>query len=166
MYLSLWLHNILGCVLPLQTHASSRPETVVLMLGLVVAHYITSFPRDWLQFNSSIHVTNTECGLVQLSLIAILFIVFDKGEGGKKLVGVRVLLFLHWRFVSRMAESEADTPSTPIEFESKYFEFDGVRLPPFCRGKMEEIADFSLRSSDIWIVTYPKSGKRAAAHPL
>lgn len=57
-----------------------------------------------------------------------------------------------------MAESEADTPSTPIEFESKYFEFDGVRLPPFCRGKMEEIADFSLRSSDIWIVTYPKSG--------
>uniref|UniRef100_A0A669CMW5 Sulfotransferase n=2 Tax=Oreochromis TaxID=8139 RepID=A0A669CMW5_ORENI len=57
-----------------------------------------------------------------------------------------------------MAESEADTPSTPIEFESKYFEFDGVRLPPFCRGKMEEIANFSLRSSDIWIVTYPKSG--------
>ncbi|CAB1345829.1 unnamed protein product [Coregonus sp. 'balchen'] len=56
-----------------------------------------------------------------------------------------------------MAESEADTPSTPIEFESKYFEFDGVRLPPFCRGKMEEIANFSLRSSDIWIVTYPKS---------
>ena len=64
-----------------------------------------------------------------------------------------------------MAESEADTPSTPIEFESKYFEFDGVRLPPFCRGKMEEIANFSLRSSDIWIVTYPKSGKQAAASP-
>lgn len=62
-----------------------------------------------------------------------------------------------------MAESEADTPSTPIEFESKYFEFDGVRLPPFCRGKMEEIAGFSLRSSDIWIVTYPKSGKPACA---
>lgn len=64
-----------------------------------------------------------------------------------------------------MAESEADTPSTPIEFESKYFEFDGVRLPPFCRGKMEEIANFSLRSSDIWIVTYPKSGKHASASP-
>lgn len=64
-----------------------------------------------------------------------------------------------------MAESEADTPSTPIEFESKYFEFDGVRLPPFCRGKMEEIANFSLRSSDIWIVTYPKSGKRGPASP-
>lgn len=63
-----------------------------------------------------------------------------------------------------MAESEADTPSTPIEFESKYFEFDGVRLPPFCRGKMEEIAGFSLRSSDIWIVTYPKSGKQRARH--
>lgn len=63
-----------------------------------------------------------------------------------------------------MAESEADTPSTPIEFESKYFEFDGVRLPPFCRGKMEEIAGFSLRSSDIWIVTYPKSGKQPARH--
>lgn len=80
-------------------------------------------------------------------------------------MGVRVLLFLHWRLVSRMAESEADTPSTPIEFESKYFEFDGVRLPPFCRGKMEEIANFSLRSSDIWIVTYPKSGKHASASP-
>uniref|UniRef100_A0A3B3YBM8 Sulfotransferase n=1 Tax=Poecilia mexicana TaxID=48701 RepID=A0A3B3YBM8_9TELE len=61
-----------------------------------------------------------------------------------------------------MAESEADTPSTPIEFESKYFEFDGVRLPPFCRGKMEDISNFSLRSSDIWIVTYPKSGKRTS----
>ncbi|MBN3312314.1 ST4A1 Sulfotransferase, partial [Atractosteus spatula] len=56
-----------------------------------------------------------------------------------------------------MAESEAETPSTPIEFESKYFEYNGVRLPPFCRGKMEEIANFSLRNSDIWIVTYPKS---------
>lgn len=80
-------------------------------------------------------------------------------------VGVRVFFFLHWRLVSTMAESEADTPSTPIEFESKYFEFDGVRLPPFCRGKMEEIANFSLRSSDIWIVTYPKSGKRATTPP-
>lgn len=60
-----------------------------------------------------------------------------------------------------MAESEADTPSTPIEFESKYFEFDGVRLPPFCRGKMEEIQQFSLRGSDVWIVTYPKSGTHA-----
>ncbi|KAI2665520.1 Sulfotransferase 4A1 [Labeo rohita] len=57
-----------------------------------------------------------------------------------------------------MAESEVDTPSTPIEYESKYFEYEGVRLPPFCRGKMDEIANFSLRSSDIWIVTYPKSG--------
>lgn len=58
-----------------------------------------------------------------------------------------------------MAESEVDTPSTPIEYESKYFEHHGVRLPPFCRGKMDEIANFSLRSSDIWIVTYPKSGR-------
>ncbi|EMP33995.1 Sulfotransferase 4A1 [Chelonia mydas] len=41
-----------------------------------------------------------------------------------------------------MAESEAETPSTPGEFESKYFEYNGVRLPPFCRGKMEEIANF------------------------
>jgi len=60
-----------------------------------------------------------------------------------------------------MAESEAETPSTPIEFESKYFEFDGVRLPPFCRGKMGDISSFSLRGSDIWIVTYPKSGQCA-----
>ncbi|XP_055252250.1 sulfotransferase 4A1 isoform X1 [Moschus berezovskii] len=57
-----------------------------------------------------------------------------------------------------MAESEAETPSTPGEFESKYFEFHGVRLPPFCRGKMEEIANFPVRPSDVWIVTYPKSG--------
>ncbi|XP_047297278.1 sulfotransferase 4A1 isoform X4 [Homo sapiens] len=56
-----------------------------------------------------------------------------------------------------MAESEAETPSTPGEFESKYFEFHGVRLPPFCRGKMEEIANFPVRPSDVWIVTYPKS---------
>ncbi|CAG5927179.1 unnamed protein product [Menidia menidia] len=62
--------------------------------------------------------------------------------------------------LTRMAESEVDTPSTPIEFESKYFEFHGVRLPPFCRGKMDDIANFSLRSSDIWIVTYPKSDKQ------
>lgn len=65
--------------------------------------------------------------------------------------------FVWWSF-ERMAESEVDTPSTPIEYESKYFEYHGVRLPPFCRGKMDEIANFSLRSSDIWIVTYPKSG--------
>nr|XP_014342706.1 PREDICTED: sulfotransferase 4A1 isoform X1 [Latimeria chalumnae] len=57
-----------------------------------------------------------------------------------------------------MAESEAETPSTPGEFESKYFEYNGVRLPPFCRGKMEEIANFPVRENDIWIVTYPKSG--------
>ncbi|XP_074076941.1 sulfotransferase 4A1 [Macrotis lagotis] len=57
-----------------------------------------------------------------------------------------------------MAESEAETPSTPGEFESKYFEHHGVRLPPFCRGKMEEIANFPVRDSDVWIVTYPKSG--------
>uniref|UniRef100_H3BCG6 Sulfotransferase n=1 Tax=Latimeria chalumnae TaxID=7897 RepID=H3BCG6_LATCH len=59
-----------------------------------------------------------------------------------------------------MAESEAETPSTPGEFESKYFEYNGVRLPPFCRGKMEEIANFPVRENDIWIVTYPKSGKK------
>ncbi|XP_047910532.1 sulfotransferase 4A1 isoform X1 [Anser cygnoides] len=59
---------------------------------------------------------------------------------------------------ARMAESEAETPSTPGEFESKYFEYNGVRLPPFCRGKMEEIANFPVRDSDVWIVTYPKSG--------
>ncbi|KAK2883347.1 hypothetical protein Q8A73_022280 [Channa argus] len=81
-------------------------------------------------------------------------------------VSERIFFILRWRFVWTMAESEADTPSTPIEFESKYFEFDGVRLPPFCKGKMEEIANFSLRSSDIWIVTYPKSGKQARPHPL
>lgn len=68
-------------------------------------------------------------------------------------------LFLQSVSLSNMAESEVDTPSTPIEYESKYFEHHGVRLPPFCRGKMEEIANFSLRSSDIWIVTYPKSGR-------
>lgn len=63
-----------------------------------------------------------------------------------------------------MAESEAETPGTPGEFESKYFEFHGVRLPPFCRGKMEDIADFPVRPSDVWIVTYPKSGKSGTLH--
>uniref|UniRef100_A0ACB8FRG2 Sulfotransferase 4A1 n=1 Tax=Sphaerodactylus townsendi TaxID=933632 RepID=A0ACB8FRG2_9SAUR len=58
-----------------------------------------------------------------------------------------------------MAESECETPSTPGEFESKYFEYHGVRLPPFCRGKMEEIANFPVRVNDVWIVTYPKSGR-------
>ncbi|OBS60654.1 hypothetical protein A6R68_08201 [Neotoma lepida] len=53
-----------------------------------------------------------------------------------------------------MAESEAETPGTPGEFESKYFEFHGVRLPPFCRGKMEDIADFPVRPSDVWIIAY------------
>ncbi|XP_071074840.1 sulfotransferase 4A1-like [Dasypus novemcinctus] len=49
--------------------------------------------------------------------------------------------------------------STRGEFESKYFEFQGVRLPPFCRGKMEEIADFPAPPSDVCVVTYPKSGR-------
>ncbi|KAM7317438.1 hypothetical protein ACRRTK_023740 [Alexandromys fortis] len=52
-----------------------------------------------------------------------------------------------------MAESEAETPGTPGEFESKYFEFHGVRLPPFCRGKMEDIADFPrlVLKQDSWV---------------
>ncbi|XP_042191225.1 sulfotransferase 4A1 [Callorhinchus milii] len=57
-----------------------------------------------------------------------------------------------------MAGSDGGTPCTPGEFESKYYEHNGVRLPPFCRGKMEEIANFPVRRGDVWIVTYPKSG--------
>lgn len=64
-----------------------------------------------------------------------------------------------------MAESEAETPGTPGDFESKYFEYQGVRLPPFCRGRMEEIANCPVRDSDVWIVTYPKSGTAGGRRP-
>uniref|UniRef100_UPI00358EFAF1 sulfotransferase 4A1 n=1 Tax=Myxine glutinosa TaxID=7769 RepID=UPI00358EFAF1 len=58
-----------------------------------------------------------------------------------------------------MAESEADTPNTPSELlENRYFEFQNVRLPPFCRGAMDEICEFPVRRDDVWLVTYPKSG--------
>ncbi|XP_061426512.1 sulfotransferase 4A1 [Lethenteron reissneri] len=58
-----------------------------------------------------------------------------------------------------MAESEVETPSTPSELlENRYFEFNNVRLPPFCRGIMDEILAFPVREDDIWVVTYPKSG--------
>lgn len=40
--------NVLGSVLHLRARASSFPARVVLMLGLVRAHYITSVLRDWL----------------------------------------------------------------------------------------------------------------------
>uniref|UniRef100_A0A8C4N754 Sulfotransferase n=1 Tax=Eptatretus burgeri TaxID=7764 RepID=A0A8C4N754_EPTBU len=58
-----------------------------------------------------------------------------------------------------MAESEADTPSTPSELlENRYFEFHNVRLPPFCRGAMDDVGEFPVRRDDVWLVTYPKSG--------
>lgn len=132
-------------------------------------HYVTSRSSDWLQvhsaFSLSIVADRAEVAVwegAQNTAFAPSRRHFHQGlitKRGRKQISVLFFSFLggvgSW---ARMAESEADTPSTPIEFESKYFEFDGVRLPPFCRGKMEEIADFSLRSSDIWIVTYPKSG--------
>uniref|UniRef100_A0A3Q2WLV9 Sulfotransferase n=1 Tax=Haplochromis burtoni TaxID=8153 RepID=A0A3Q2WLV9_HAPBU len=130
------------------------------------AYYITSLLRHWLRVNSTALRREPQhpdakqrCFKQPRHGHHLLTFKYIKPHVHKAVhVGVRVFFFLHWRLVSTMAESEADTPSTPIEFESKYFEFDGVRLPPFCRGKMEEIANFSLRSSDIWIVTYPKSG--------
>lgn len=153
--------------------AHPRACWVVLKLVLMHAYYITSLLRHWLRVNSSALRREPQhpdakqrCFKQPHHGHHLLTFKYIKPHVHKAVhVGVRVFFFLHWRLVSTMAESEADTPSTPIEFESKYFEFDGVRLPPFCRGKMEEIANFSLRSSDIWIVTYPKSGKRATTPP-
>uniref|UniRef100_UPI00358E3E75 sulfotransferase 4A1-like n=1 Tax=Myxine glutinosa TaxID=7769 RepID=UPI00358E3E75 len=42
----------------------------------------------------------------------------------------------------------------------RYYDYRGVRLPPFCRDRMDDIAAFPVREDDLWIVTYPKSGSR------
>ncbi|XP_070545111.1 sulfotransferase 4A1-like [Ptychodera flava] len=51
-----------------------------------------------------------------------------------------------------------DSPDDTYDDIMHYYVYDGVRLPPFCRGKMEDIMNFTVREDDIWIVTYPKSG--------
>ncbi|XP_078737953.1 sulfotransferase 4A1-like isoform X3 [Lampetra fluviatilis] len=43
-------------------------------------------------------------------------------------------------------------------FQWQYFQHGSVRLPPFCRGRLEAIASFPVRPDDVWIASYPKSG--------
>ncbi|XP_078000468.1 sulfotransferase 4A1-like [Glandiceps talaboti] len=50
-----------------------------------------------------------------------------------------------------------DSPDDSYDDIMHYYVYEGVRLPPFCRGKMEDIMNFPVRSDDVWIVTYPKS---------
>ncbi|XP_006816238.1 sulfotransferase 4A1-like [Saccoglossus kowalevskii] len=56
------------------------------------------------------------------------------------------------------ATSGFDSPDESYDDIMHYFVHEGVRLPPFCRGKMEDILNFPVRKDDLWIVTYPKSG--------
>ncbi|PIK51189.1 putative sulfotransferase 4A1 [Apostichopus japonicus] len=56
--------------------------------------------------------------------------------------------------------SSPDSP-TPFEVEEDllhYYVVDGVRLPPFCRGKLDDIANFTVREDDVWILSYPRAG--------
>ncbi|XP_033102015.1 sulfotransferase 4A1-like isoform X2 [Anneissia japonica] len=39
-----------------------------------------------------------------------------------------------------------------------YYVFKDIRLPPFCRGKMEEISEFDVREDDVWVISYPRAG--------
>ncbi len=57
--------------------------------------------------------------------------------------------------------SSPDSPSKLDHDEDimQYYVVDGVRLPPFCRGKMEEIINFPVREDDVWILSYPRAGK-------
>lgn len=118
---------------------------------MIASNYITLRRRDWLKPEGALS-SPSQAILKRKLIIALktnLIITFE-------------LITKIFSFGARFEDGRerGRYAKTPIEFESKYFEFDGVRLPPFCRGKMEEIANFSLRSSDIWIVTYPKSGKQ------
>ena len=60
--------------------------------------------------------------------------------------------------------AQASSPESPNKLELEddfmhYYVVDGVRLPPFCRGKSQDIAEFPVRSDDVWILSYPRAGK-------
>ncbi|KAJ8031775.1 Sulfotransferase 4A1 [Holothuria leucospilota] len=55
--------------------------------------------------------------------------------------------------------SSPDSP-TPFEGDDEllhYYVVNGVRLPPFCRGKLGDIANFPVREDDVWILSYPRA---------
>ncbi|XP_041452918.1 sulfotransferase 4A1-like [Lytechinus variegatus] len=59
--------------------------------------------------------------------------------------------------------AQASSPESPskLEFEDDfmhYYVVDGVRLPPFCRGKIQDIIEFPVRPDDVWILSYPRAG--------
>ncbi|XP_072045372.1 sulfotransferase 4A1-like [Amphiura filiformis] len=54
--------------------------------------------------------------------------------------------------------AQVSSPEDHEEEIMQYYVVDGVRLPPFCRGKMEEIINFPVREDDVWILSYPRAG--------
>ena len=61
----------------------------------------------------------------------------------------------------KMAQISSPESPTKLEIEDdimQYYVVDGVRLPPFCRGKMEEVINFPVREDDVWILSYPRAG--------
>ena len=63
--------------------------------------------------------------------------------------------------------AQVSSPDSPSKVDHdddimQYYVVDGVRLPPFCRGKMEEIINFPVREDDVWILSYPRAGTYTA----
>lgn len=71
----------------------------------------------------------------------------------------------HHQFLHRDVNmAQASSPESPNKLELEddfmhYYVVDGVRLPPFCRGKIQDILEFPCRSDDVWILSYPRAGK-------
>ena len=68
--------------------------------------------------------------------------------------------------VSRFKMAQISSPESPTKLAiddeydiMQYYVVDGVRLPPFCRGKMQDVASFPVRKDDVWIVSYPRAGR-------
>ncbi|XP_022079122.1 sulfotransferase 4A1-like isoform X1 [Acanthaster planci] len=66
-------------------------------------------------------------------------------------------------FENKMAQISSPESPTKLAIDDEYdimqyYVVDGVRLPPFCRGKMQDVASFPVRKDDVWIVSYPRAG--------
>ncbi|XP_078737958.1 uncharacterized protein LOC144951491 isoform X5 [Lampetra fluviatilis] len=73
-------------------------------------------------------------------------------DGASSLVICRAGVTLTFNFLARVKQMDQPT------FQWQYFQHGSVRLPPFCRGRLEAIASFPVRPDDVWIASYPKSG--------